>query len=67
MAWKTPAISPVTLVRVAIIVAVLVGWEALAQSGLLYRDVVPSLLAIGKAIWGLLLIVVVMGGIEVKN
>ena len=26
------------------------AWEALAASGLLYRDVVPSLLAIGKAI-----------------
>ena len=50
----SPMVSPVTLVRVAIIAAVLVGWEALAQSGLLYRDVVPSLFAIGKAIWGLL-------------
>lgn len=51
---RSPVISPVTLVRIVIIVAVLVGWEALAQSGLLYRDVVPSLLAIGKAIVGLL-------------
>jgi NitT/TauT family transport system permease protein len=44
----------VTAVRVAIIVLVLVFWEALAQSGLLYRDVVPSLTAIGKAMWRLL-------------
>jgi len=51
---RAPAIGPVTLVRLAIIAAILVGWEALAQSGLLYRDVVPSLLAIGKAIVGLL-------------
>jgi NitT/TauT family transport system permease protein len=50
----SPAISPVTLVRIVIIVTVLVGWEALAQSGLLYRDVVPSLFAIGRAIVGLL-------------
>jgi NitT/TauT family transport system permease protein len=50
----SPVLSPVTLLRIAIIIAVLVGWEALAQSGLLYRDVVPSLLAIGKAIFGLL-------------
>ncbi len=50
----SPLVSPVTLVRVAIIAAVLVGWEALAQSELLYRDVVPSLFAIGKAIWSLL-------------
>ena len=37
----------VTLVRAAIIVAILAGWEALAASGLLFRDVVPSLTAIG--------------------
>ena len=40
---RSPAISPVTLVRVVIIVAILAGWEALAQSGLLYRDVVPEI------------------------
>jgi NitT/TauT family transport system permease protein len=51
---RAPAVSPVTLVRIAIIAAVLAGWEALAQSGLLYRDVVPSLFAIGNAIVGLL-------------
>ena len=51
---RAPVIGPVTLVRIAIIAAVLLGWEALAQSGLLYRDVVPSLFAIGKAIVGLL-------------
>ena len=27
---------------------ILVAWEALARSGLLFRDVVPSLLAIGR-------------------
>jgi ABC-type nitrate/sulfonate/bicarbonate transport system permease component len=44
----------VTAVRAIIVVLVLVFWEALAQSGLLYRDVVPSLTAIGKAMWRLL-------------
>jgi ABC-type nitrate/sulfonate/bicarbonate transport system permease component len=44
----------VTVVRVAIIVFILLFWEAIAQSGLLYRDVVPSLLAIGSAIARLL-------------
>jgi ABC-type nitrate/sulfonate/bicarbonate transport system permease component len=44
----------VTLVRVAIIAGVLIGWETLAASGLLFRDVVPSLAAIGKAIARLL-------------
>ena len=34
---------PVTALRIVIIVTVLLAWEALAQSGLLYRDVVPSL------------------------
>lgn len=38
----------VTLTRLAILAAILVSWEALARSGLLYRDVVPSLLLIAK-------------------
>jgi ABC-type nitrate/sulfonate/bicarbonate transport system permease component len=48
------AVSPVTLLRIAIILVVLVSWELLARSGWLYRDVVPSLLAIGTAVWKLL-------------
>jgi ABC-type nitrate/sulfonate/bicarbonate transport system permease component len=47
-------LNPVTTLRIAIIVAVLAAWEALAASGLLYRDVVPSLFAIGKALFTLL-------------
>ena len=46
--------DPVLALRVAIIVAVLVIWEAVARSGLLYRDVVPSLFAIGGALVKLL-------------
>jgi NitT/TauT family transport system permease protein len=46
--------DPVTQLRIAIILAVLVMWEATAASGLLYRDVVPSLLAIGSALVKLL-------------
>ena len=42
------------LVRVAIVVALLAAWEALALSGILFRDVVPSLQAIGKAVFRLL-------------
>jgi NitT/TauT family transport system permease protein len=45
---------PVTALRIFIIVTVLLVWEGLAQSGLLYRDVVPSLLAIGRALVELL-------------
>jgi ABC-type nitrate/sulfonate/bicarbonate transport system permease component len=46
--------QPVLQVRIAIVVAVLVLWEAMARSGLLYQDVVPSLLAIGGAVVKLL-------------
>ena len=46
--------DPVLGLRVAIIVAVLVIWQAVAASGLLYRDVVPSLFAIGGALVKLL-------------
>ncbi|MEJ0077125.1 MAG: ABC transporter permease [Alphaproteobacteria bacterium] len=50
-----PLLAPVTLVRVAIIAAVLVTWEAVAVSGLLFRDVVPSLTVIGRALAELLM------------
>ena len=40
----------VLAVRIAIVVAVLVLWEGVAASGLLLRDVVPSLLTIAKAV-----------------
>jgi ABC-type nitrate/sulfonate/bicarbonate transport system permease component len=45
---------PVTALRIAIIVGVLAAWEVVAWSGLLYRDVVPSLFAIGRALIDLL-------------
>ena len=44
----------VTLLRIAIIAALLVCWEGLARSGLLYQDVVPSLFAIGSALLAVL-------------
>jgi ABC-type nitrate/sulfonate/bicarbonate transport system permease component len=53
-AAAAPAISPVTLLRVAIILGLLAVWEFLSHSGWLYRDVVPSLLAIGRALITLL-------------
>ena len=49
-----PALSPVTLLRIAIVLGTLAIWEFLAHSGWLYRDVVPSLLAIGEALGRLL-------------
>ncbi len=46
--------TSVTALRAVIVVVVLLSWEALAQSGLLYRDVVPSLTAIWTALVKLL-------------
>jgi len=46
--------DPVTQLRIVIVLTLLVTWELLARSGLLYRDVVPSLLAIGGAMYKLL-------------
>jgi ABC-type nitrate/sulfonate/bicarbonate transport system permease component len=40
--------------RVAIVAGVLIAWQALAMSGLLFRDVVRSLVAIGAALLRLL-------------
>jgi NitT/TauT family transport system permease protein len=51
---------PVMLVRIAIIVAILVLWEAIARSGLRYRDVVPSLVAIGEAMWRMYAMLIVL-------
>lgn len=45
----------VLLTRVGIIVALLAIWEVTARSGLLYRDVVPSLLLIMRALAHLLI------------
>lgn len=41
--------EPVALVRAALVLTILVAWEALARSGLLFRDVVPSLVSIAGA------------------
>jgi ABC-type nitrate/sulfonate/bicarbonate transport system permease component len=46
--------SAITAIRIVIIVSVLAAWQLLSMSGWLYRDVVPSLLAIGAAIYKLL-------------
>jgi ABC-type nitrate/sulfonate/bicarbonate transport system permease component len=42
--------NPVLLVRLGLIAAVLILWQLTALSGLLYRDVVPPLQAIGLAL-----------------
>jgi ABC-type nitrate/sulfonate/bicarbonate transport system permease component len=47
-------IGQVGLLRIALVLALLVIWEAMSRSGLLYRDVVPSLISIGRALLDLL-------------
>jgi NitT/TauT family transport system permease protein len=54
LAPPRPWADPVTAVRIVIVATILLTWELVARSGLLYRDVVPSLLAIGDAIAKLL-------------
>src|SRR3984957_4891904 len=49
-----PRFSGVTLLRIAIVLFVLVAWEFMADSGLFYRGVVPSLAAIGAGLSKLL-------------
>jgi ABC-type nitrate/sulfonate/bicarbonate transport system permease component len=44
----------VLALRVALVLALLVVWEGVAASGLLFRDVVPSLVTIGRAVGRLL-------------
>src|SRR4029434_6967719 len=51
-AVPVPSATPrrVWMLRIAIIVVVLAAWEALAASVWLFRDVVPSLTTIGRAV-----------------
>jgi NitT/TauT family transport system permease protein len=49
-AARTRRFDPVTTLRIAIIVTVLAVWQIVAVSGWLYRDVVPSLPIIGRAL-----------------
>jgi ABC-type nitrate/sulfonate/bicarbonate transport system permease component len=51
-----PGVSSVTLLRIVIILSIVAIWEAVAASGLLFRDVVPSLVVIGRALFELLTI-----------
>lgn len=49
-----PRLDSVLLVRLAIVATTLFTWEVLARSGLLYRDVVPSITRIGEALWNVI-------------
>jgi NitT/TauT family transport system permease protein len=48
-------LSQVTRLRIALLLAIVVIWESVAASGLLFRDVVPSLLTIGKQLVSILI------------
>jgi hypothetical protein len=54
MIGASPSGRQVAVLRIVIVAVVLATWETVSASGLLFRDVVPSLVAIGKAIGGLL-------------
>lgn len=57
MSAKPKSAAPligVMQLRLLLLLLLLAGWEILARSGWLYRDVVPSLLTIGGALAGLL-------------
>jgi ABC-type nitrate/sulfonate/bicarbonate transport system permease component len=45
------SLSEVTLLRAGLVVGVVVIWEAIAASGLLFQDVVPSFWKIGLAVY----------------
>jgi NitT/TauT family transport system permease protein len=47
-------VSPATLLRIALVLVLLIAWQAAAASGIFYNKVVPSLPAIGLALWTLL-------------
>jgi NitT/TauT family transport system permease protein len=53
-AGEPPIARLVLALRVALVLALLLVWEAVAASGLLFRDVVPSLVTIGRAVAKLL-------------
>jgi NitT/TauT family transport system permease protein len=53
-AGEPPVARLVLGLRVALVLALLVVWEGVAASGLLFRDVVPSLVTIGRAVGRLL-------------
>ena len=45
-----PWLGPVARLRIAILAAVILRWEAVAASGLFFQDVVPSLATIGRSL-----------------
>ena len=52
----SPWLNPVTRLRIAIVVTVLAIWEVTADSGILLREVVPSLVVIGRSLAVLLFV-----------
>lgn len=55
VSWRRFALSPVTRLRIIIIVSIVAVWELVSVSGVLYRDVVPSLVLIGRSLIATLL------------
>ena len=58
MGWARAGRSPsrsTNLIRIGLLLGMGLSWEALSRSGLLFRDVVPSLVSIWAAIWKLVI------------
>lgn len=56
-AWQRPratGLDATNLIRLGLVLFIALVWEATARSGLIFRDVIPSLLSIGAAIGRLL-------------
>jgi ABC-type nitrate/sulfonate/bicarbonate transport system permease component len=49
-----PGVSPLTVLRVATLLGILLLWQAVSVSGLIYNGVIPSLLAILRALVAML-------------
>ena len=49
-----PLLGPVARLRIVILATVILTWEAVAASGLLFQDVVPSFVTIGRSLVELL-------------
>ena len=58
MGWaysRRSSMRSTNAIRIGIVLALAICWEALSRSGLLFRDVVPSLVAIFASVWKLLM------------
>lgn len=51
---RLPSLRPETRIRIATLIVLWIVWEAMARSGLFYRDIVPSSFSVAAALGALL-------------